>query len=291
LLLLSDNFYFCKHCKKVLHELEDLLFVEEGSPNCFCSEACIEKFYSPLVDYFTGKIDKLQKDLKLQADPALELLESSSAIEKALSRPDEIWRIENQLKEEVYTYISKQKFEGKDAYLLIICFVFNKSPSFVLAMTATSNEFMMQKFQVGEQIESIDEFYKQQVMMESNIDSDTIEHVEFKKSAILAEHMTLRKETDISFENFGIYDDFIASTLQDADEVYSYTDNDGDDLKVFIKAHEKDGISFFYVVICYPYSMDEVNETVIPVISFPTIDGDLCSEYRRGSQVFGNLKN
>ena len=39
--------FFCSQCKKVVHELEQLLFVENDSPIGFCAESCIEKFYEP----------------------------------------------------------------------------------------------------------------------------------------------------------------------------------------------------------------------------------------------------
>ena len=289
----SNDIYYCKHCKKIVTNLDDLLFVEEGSTNCFCSEVCIERFYAPLVDYFAGKIGKLGKDFHLDTDPAAALLEDSSVIDRALSRPDEIWHIENQLKEEFYIYIHHTEVEGKKAFLILLCFVFNKTPSFVLAMTATTNEYVLQKFRVGIQIESMAEFVKEQSVSADAgmIDQEIIDSVEFKKSKLLAEILEHQKETDISFENFELYSDYISDTLTQSDEIYKYNDDEGDDIKTYIKAFQKDGVSFFYIVICLFINSDDDHDAVIPIISFPTIDGDMCKYFRKGEHVFGGLKN
>ena len=106
-MLISDNIYYCKNCKKVVKDIEDLLFVEDGSSLSFCSEVCIEKFYSPLIDYFTGKIDKKRKDLNIEEEACLSLLDNPTYVDRVLHRPDEIWRLENDLKEEIFSFISK----------------------------------------------------------------------------------------------------------------------------------------------------------------------------------------
>ncbi|EQC46353.1 hypothetical protein [Bacteriovorax sp. Seq25_V] len=271
--------------------LDDLLFVEEGSSNCFCSEDCIEKFYGPIIAHYSNKINKLRKDLNLLEEDALKLLEDSSNIEKMLSKPDEIWRVENQLKEEIYTYIKKITKGDKTTYLAALCFVFNKSPSFILGLTATSNEFFLQQFQIGEQVESIDEYYGKQFADEYQIDPELLEQIEFKKSQYLANHLELRSEVDIPFENFELYVDYIGQTLDAPDESYSAQDEFSETFSTFIKAFARDGISFFYIVVCMQITSEEGAQVIVPVFSFPTIDGKLCDEYRRGEQLTGNLKN
>lgn len=290
-MFLNKEFYYCKNCKKVLDSLDDLLFVEEGSTNSFCCESCIESFYGPFTDYFQGKMYKLRKDLNLEEEPALALVEEAVNIEKTLSRPDEIWRFENQLKEEVYSFISHSEIEGRKAYIIALCFVFNKTPSFVLALTATENDHIHQQFQFGEEIESLEEFYKEQVALEHQIDPEIIEQIEHKKSQFLAEHMGIRSEADIPFENFDLYMDYLGPTIEAPDEVYRFEDEDGEMLQASIKAHEKDGVSFFYIVISFSLPSDDNRELILPVMSFPTVDGKLCEHYRKGEQVSGTLKN
>jgi len=290
-LFLNKDFYYCKNCKKVLDSLDDLLFVEEGSTNSFCCESCIEGFYAPFTDYFQGKIYKLRKDLKLEEEDASELLNEAANIDKTLSRPDEIWRFENQLKEEVYSFISHIDMNGTKAYVIAVCFVFNKTPSFVLALTATQNEYLYQQFQMGEEIESLDEFYKEQVAMEHQIDPEIIEQIEHKKSQFLADLMEHRSEADIPFENFELYMDFLGDTLESPDEVYKFEDAEGEMLQASIKAHEKDGVSFFFIVVSFSMPSEDGRELILPVLSFPTVDGKLCSHYRKGEQISGTLKN
>lgn len=290
-MIIKEDFYYCKNCKKVLDNLDDLLFVEEGSPSCFCSEACIEQFYSPLVDYFQGKIYKMRKDLKLEDEPAQELIEDAVLVEKVLSRPDQVWHLENQLKEEIYTFILEHTVDGETTYLIALCFVFNKTPSFVFALTATKDDFFLQQFQLGEQIDSLEEYYKEQMSAEHMIDPDTIEMIEQKKSKVLAELMQKRSEADIPFESFDLYMDYLGKTLEESDEIYRSIDDESDSYQTYIKAFEKEGVSFFYIVICFVFNSSGEEDLVLPVLSFPTIDGELCKSYREGEQVSGGLKN
>lgn len=290
-MLLNKEFYYCKNCKKVLDSLDDLLFVEEGSTNSFCCETCIESFYAPFTDFFQGKIYKLRKDLNLEEEPALELIDDAVNVEKTLSRPDEIWRFENQLKEEIYSFISHIENNGKKSYMIALCFVFNKTPSFVLGLTATDNEFLYQQFQLGEEIESLEEYYKEQMAMEHMIDPELLEQVEHKKSQFLADLMENRSEADIPFENFDLYMDFLGDTLETPDEVYRFDDDEGEPLQASIKGQVKDGVSFFYIVVSFHVPDGDGRELVLPVLSFPTVDGKLCEYYRRGEQVSGSLKN
>ncbi|OIQ15921.1 MAG: hypothetical protein BM556_16630 [Bacteriovorax sp. MedPE-SWde] len=290
-MLLNKEFYYCKNCKKVVNNLEDLLFVEEGSPLSFCCEVCIEKYYTPITDYFQGKVFKLRKDLNLEEELALSLMDDPALVEKTLSRPDEIWRIENQIKEEVYSFITHIKKGEKSYHMMALCFVFNKTPSFVLTLTATENEYLLQQFQTGEQIESLEEFYKEQLAIENMIDPEILEHLELKKSQFLADLMEHRSEADIPFENFDLYMDYMTDTIETADEVYRFKDDEDETFQASIKGQVKDGVSFFFIVVSYHMPDDEGREMVLPILSFPTVDGKLCEYFRRGEQVSGGLKN
>ncbi|MFG1498994.1 hypothetical protein ABMA70_02210 [Halobacteriovorax sp. XZX-3] len=285
-MLISDNIYYCKNCKKVVPSIEDLLFVEDGSNLSFCSEACIEKFYSPLIDYFTGKIEKKRKDLNIVDEPALEALENPAFVDRVLHKPDEIWRLENDLKEEIFTFISKVNHKGEDIHLMAICFVFDHTPSFVLALTATANDYFVQDFQVGEEVESLEDYHRE---IESNsiLDSEDFEHIELKKSKLLAEMMIHRKEFDIPFEDFTLYMDYLKPTIESYDELYVFKDEDDEEAFAYFKAFEKSGVSFFYIALCTKIEKEE-QSLIVPIISFPTIDGDLSNSYKTGKLVDGN---
>ena len=291
-MLLKEELYYCKHCKKVVKGLDELLFVEEGSPISFCSESCIEAFYTPMVDYFNKQLTKFRSDLNLLDEPALDFLENASLVQKHMKSPDEIYRYENQLKEEFYTLVSYFERDDEKFQFLSICFIFNKSPSFIFAITSTANDFIAEQFKRGEQIESIAEFYDSQMAEELQIDEEIMKNVEFKKNSFLAEHLEIRKDFDIPFEKFELYTEFFEKTLENPDELYKGLDDDGDEQFIYIKAFDKDGVSFFYLIVCrHELAEDGEHQIVLPIISFPTIDGELCKHYRKGEQISGNLKN
>ncbi len=285
-MLVSDSIYYCKNCKKVVSKIEDLLFVEDGSNLCFCSELCIEKFYAPLIDYFAGKIDKKRKDLNIEEESALEILDHPAAIDRVLHKPDEIWRLENELKEELFSFISKQKHGGEDVYVVALCFVFDHTPSFVLSLTASSNEYFIQNFQVGEEVESLEDYHRETDDV-TLLDSTDFEEIELKKSKLLADLMTHRKEFDIPFEDYTLYMDYLQQTIESYDELYEFNDEDGDSIFAYFKAFERSGVSFFYIALCMKIEKDE-QSLIVPIISFPTIDGDLSSNYKTGKQIDGN---
>ncbi len=289
--LFQSETYYCKHCKSVHHTLDDLFFVEEGSPISFCSEACIEKFYDPIVTHYNKLLDKFRADLKIQDEAVQEYLEDGNIIQKHMSKPDEIYRIENQLKEELYVYSSTFSKNDDTFDVMSLLLVFDKKPAFVFAITATQNDFLKSAFKKGEKIESIEEFYNQQMASELAVDESVIEEVEHKKNTMLAEHLTLRKDSDISFENFDLYADCLSPTLESYDELYCGNDEEGDEIYTYIKSFEKNGISFFYIIICQHQETEDDYKIVLPILSFPTIDGDLCGHYRNGSQISGNLPN
>lgn len=286
-MLISDNIYYCKNCKKVVKDIEDLLFVEDGSSLSFCSEVCIEKFYSPLIDYFTGKIDKKRKDLNIEEEACLSLLDNPTYVDRVLHRPDEIWRLENDLKEEIFSFISKVEFEGEEAYLVALCFVFDHTPSFVMALTASSNEYFIQNFQIGEEVDSLEDYHQKELPGESLIDNDDMEEIELKKSKLLAEMMTQRKEFDIPFEDFALYMEYLQKTVESYDELYEFDDEDGDQALAYFKAFERSGVSFFYIALCMRLEKED-QTLIIPVLSFPTIDGDLSNAYKQGKLLDGN---
>ena len=47
------------------------------------------------------------------------------------------------------------------------------------------------------------------------------------------------------------------------------------------------------LVLCYQIEKKykAQKETLIPVLSFPTVDGEIYNHYRRGKFISGNLKN
>lgn len=295
-----DKIYYCNHCKNFLGELEELLFVEEGTSKGFCSEDCIEKFYQHLVDHFENLDKEYRKELGLSEESCLKFVGKPKLMEMVLSSPNEIWHTSNEIQEEYFSFIRKVTQKGEDPfYLIIICLIYDNKPSFILSATATRDNALIDKYRgekkldnnmvsTGEELGDVEEGFQT-----VEIEEELLEAIELKKSQLLANLLEERSPSDIPFERFNMYDEFIEDTLQQPDEVYKDTDEEGDIILTYIKAHELNGISFYYFCVCMKYekALKEGIETLLPIITFPSLDGEIYDIYKRGVKVTGPLKN
>lgn len=294
--------YHCSECKKILEDVESLLFVEENTSKGFCSEACIEKYYASLIHYFESQEKKIRKKHKLTDEPCLIYVGKQSYMESVLSRPKQIWKMSNDLGEEFYSFISEFK-EAKTNfqntfYLIIICSVYDAKASFIFSATATKDRNLLKEFQFGEAIADPQSFVAEVPKVAEkpagpDVSPEAMEFLESKKSSYLAELMEQRSVVDIPFEKFSLYEDYFDLTLEDPDEVYHTKDSEGDEIFTYIKAHEHSGVSFYYFILLVKIDgrWSPEQETLLPVVSFPTVDGEIYNHYRQGDQLSGGLKN
>lgn len=295
----DNKLYYCNHCKTFLDKLEDLLFVEEASSRGFCSENCIEKFYQHLVDHFEEKDKNLRGEFDILEEDCLKYVGKPKLMELVLSSPHEMWHFDNEIKEEYFCFIRKVAEKGSDPFhLIVVCMIFDNKPSFILSATATRNENLLAHYRSGKELETehvvdptTDELSEGFQTVE--LEEEVIESIELKKSQLLANLLEERSPSDIPFEKFMMYDDFVEETLQNPDEVYKRQDDEGDNILTYIKAHELNGISFYYFCVCMRYekAMKEGIETLLPILTFPSLDGEICEIYRKGEKVTGALKN
>jgi hypothetical protein len=284
--------YYCHQCKKIFDKVEQLLFVEDGSGISFCGEKCIEKYFQAHVDYFADWEEKLRKKYKLSAQEIPDLIENHKIVEEVCSHPQEIWRQENILKEEIYTFIgSKEDPEGK-IFIAIICLVFLSRPSYIFLITATRSQEFLNEMKVGEKISNMESFIRPEEH-HPMVSPETQTFLENKKSSLLAFLLQKRSPADIPIEEFPRYEIFYQSTLEAPDEIYQYEDDDGDELYAYIRAHEKNGSTFYYLIIGTVWNEDPGGPGchVLPILSFPTNDADLYHYFRRGELLSGNLKS
>ena len=264
---------------------DDLLMVEDGSPRVFCKEKCIEEFYSPLVHYYKQVERSIRNEYGLLQESCIGYASQPEYLEKAFTKPDEIWRLKNDLGEEVYSFMARM-----DGFsIIILCLVFDHRPSFVFLTTATADPRLIRDFQIGEKLKNIEDFHEKAKNETGSleIDQDAISTLESKKSTLLAGLLERRLPTDIDFELFPVYQQFYRETLEKPDEIYRWTDNEGDELYSYIKVHDSKGISFYYIVIC----IGKLASQLLPVLSFPTLDPALYNAYKKGQLITGKLKN
>ncbi|WP_127717638.1 hypothetical protein [Halobacteriovorax sp. HLS] len=290
------DFYHCYHCKQEVSKLEDLLFVEAGSTRSFCGEKCIEDYFKPITDQFEAREKELRKKYAVETESCLDFLNDISVMEAVMTLPDEIWCLENGIQEEIFSFIKKIEHEGAAPfYAIVLCTIFDTYPGFVLLSTITESKFLMEEFRIGEQ-RDVSSHFEDDTHLEDNelgVTSSDVETIEKKKSELLAKHLENISIADIPVEKYELYDEYLATTMQNPDEVYKKDDEQGDTLYTYIKAYDKEGVSFYYFVICIRLDIDtsEGEEIIVPVFTFPSVDGDLYRLYHDGEQVSGPLKN
>jgi hypothetical protein len=292
--LLSNKLvFYCYQCKKISHNLSEFLFVEEDSNKSFCSDKCIEGFFSPLVDYYDSEEKKFRSELDLHEKHLVDFLSDDEKIDELLTTPDEIWCQENEFQDKLYTLIKRFKIDHDKSFsLIVLSFMYADKPSFILFMTATEDERVLEKFKVGTKTEmSISKSSSSSSVLE--IDAETLTLLESKKSSYLAEMLDKRSPADIPFESFHLYEEYLDPTMQNPDEIFKLKDDEGDEIFTYIKAQVKDTISFYYLVVCYSLKQgpSKDKETLIPILSFPTLDGELYSNYKLGELIQGVVKN
>ena len=181
----NQDYYYCNKCGKIFDTSEEILFVEDDSQRGFCSEACIESFFRPMVRLF----EKIEEDRRNKYDiveeKSLKYLEFPNFLEELLKTPDEIWCLENNLSEKYYFIISSFKDKkGKDFYLVSICLFFENRPSFLFLVTATSSEKLIAEFRAGVRI---NEKLPKLPTSKDSKDSEILAVVERKKTFLLTE--------------------------------------------------------------------------------------------------------
>lgn len=300
---LKKPFYYCSECKKTTHQLDELLFIDEGSFNGFCSEECIEDYYFPLIKHYENvelslrKKHQVELENNTQVDPAI--------IEAVLENPSEIYRQTNELKESFYHFIK----HFPDFTVIVVSSVYRKEASFVFLSVKTKSKALVNEFRFGEQVDWILEpeldgldnapaYTDEDVLLHVNEEGHTdnaededmvfIQLLESKKSKLLADILMKIKDSDIPFEDYSGYESCFQETLDSPDEVFEKKDNEGDVIFTYIKSFS----NFFYIISCLkrvaPGSMET---SVYPIMALPTTDLEMCQEFRGGIKLTGPLKN
>jgi len=283
--------------------LDDLLFIDEYSHKGFCSEECIEDFYFPLIKQYELVEHSLRKKHNVLSELPPGTIIEASVVEDVLESPSEIFRQTNELNETFYNFIKHYT----NFSVVVVSSVYRKEASFVFLATRTSSHGLITEFRYGEMVtdwarteeeedqEISVELEEQEIEMydDENADEDMIfiQLLESKKSNLLAEILMNRKEDDIPFEDYSGYESCFQDTLDMPDEVFEKKDKEGDVVFTYIKAFSRGQGTFYYIVTCLKRIMDGENVNVYPILALPTIDLEMCQEFRGGTRLSGPLKN
>ncbi len=292
----KNPIYHCVQCKKIVLGLGELLFIEESFPRGFCSEECIEKYFSLIVSYYQKVEAGLRVELGLEQEDYLSLIQDQRLLNHTLKTPSEIWKLKNSLGEEIFSFIGEYRDQdAKSYYHVVLCQVFSKRPSFIYLVTASYEKKLIDEFRIGEKQEDVSLVISTNPMIKEDellpVGEELLYTLEQKKSVFLANLLRERKDDDIPYEEFHDYNHLMENTLSSPDEIYSYQDQDSDTVLTYVKGHEaKDQGPIFYFVLCLK-TISSVSEEILPILGFPTRSGELANKYRKGKLVLGSSKN
>lgn len=294
------DFYFCSECKKHLESVESLVFVEENSHKGFCSDECIEDFYYPIVKFFENYEQEIRSTLGVPSEK-LGVANTRDISSLIVSSPSEIYKYENELNENIYIFIK----DLHDHYGIVVGLVCNKEVSFVYSCVFTNSQDLIDCYRFGRQVateryriptKTIKKENPPIELEESDEKSDEeskkrgelIELLEQKKSRLLAELLMKVGSQDIQFENYYYFEESFTETITRPDEIFEEKDQDGDELVNYIKTFGKNTYSesnFYYIISCMKYKKANGTIEIHPVLAFPTIDLEICNQFRCGKKV------
>ena len=284
---IKDPLYYCSECKKIINNLDQLLFVENHSSKGFCSETCIEDFYRPIMFHFEKIAKTARINLGIEFEDISTGLDEKQLVEDILANPSEIWQTPNELNEKIFSYIKRYS----DFSAVLIGIFYNEDASFILLLEKTKSENLLNELRGHEKINFSAKAVADAEFTEE--DFTFMQLLESKKSKLLADLLLKRKDDDIAFEDFAKFEKFFEQTLQDPDEVFETKDNEGDIFFNYIKNYSEGNRAFFYIISCLKRIDSETSTeiNVFPVLAFPTNDLNLFSEFRIGTRISGQLKN
>lgn len=301
----SKNLILCSECRCDIDNADKALFVDQSSNRPFCSEKCIMDFHVPHMESFERQELSRREDVGADLDEGLApMYQHHELFQKALYQPDEVWFEKNGVGEEFYTHISRVEKDGDNFTYIVICSYFNNEPSFVYFKCLTRNENLVNLYKEKSlrkpnSIRSYDiesdasEEVEESTQDEVQIPPEALEDLELKKSEYLASLLENRSDSDIAFEDFTKYDEYMSLTIEDADEVYAMVDEAGDKVRTYIKSFKNNDEAFYYVVVCITIALKELDgqEALLPVIGFPSTDHELYKNYAVGERSSDMIKN
>lgn len=294
--------------------------MEDFANRSFCSDACIVQFFSPLINHYEKEEKEIRKSLSVNKESCSMFRENSFYIQKTLEHPHEVWENVSEIGEKLYVYITRHEEEDFPFWMVMILYLYHKVPSFVFFQTVTNTPELVNQYRRGNQIENLPEFFAKRLQSKSaepgvveeapanpnpnpnevqvELTQEMMDQLEQKKSMLLAHLLSNRKESDITFENFYLYEKNVPTTIESPDEVYTYEDDEGDELLVYLRGFQESSVSYYFVVICDRLDVkgqhteeNSEDEIIYPILAFPTLDATLAKLYCHGEKLSGGLKN
>ncbi len=273
---------YCANCRNSLSDLERIFFVEREIGRCFCAIECIQEYFSPTSEHLHEELTKLRDDSDY-IDDDIDKFQKYENL--TFSDPDEIWIKQTESGDQYYTYISHFREPTRKFSYVIVCFVLDAKPSYVMLRFVTKDTDLVDHYRVGQdlrihdglEVETPDnseavENHKDEMDEQDRFDLQELERI-CKEN---------RKPDDILISDFPKYEPFIDLAVEDPDEIWTYTDENKNHFCTFITKFSSDDLKpFTMIVVCLPDVEGKSHELEV-VMAFPTIDTALIQHFRKG---------
>ncbi len=294
-----ESLLFCSECKKTVSSLEDLYFVSEESDHGFCSEDCIETFYSVVVNQLQAEEVEMRnsKSLPYEKESLNKFYDFETGnyhstldeiIEANIESPLEQYSFNQDLFSEIFIHISKAHVNNIEVYIIHLCLHYEDNCSLILFTTISEFKEIADYYRAGLRINPGDHG---KGTANFEISKDQMEELELKKSSYLADLICNRSEEDIRIEDFINYQQYTRITLEEPDEIYEYKDDELDTIRSYIKTFKKNDETFFYVCVCQLIKNSNEGEVLMPLLTFPSKDTNLYKNYKLGNLVNQQIRN
>ncbi len=280
---------YCLECKSEIVDISKSFIVDEERPQTFCSENCIINAFKHEMDHFEKQEKNLRVELQLFEQLSIDRVNLDNFTQQNSRDPDETWMDVNELGEKYYYLIKSFPYLDKSIFNILICKMFNERPSLILHSCYSTELNFVNFYKIGKKLKgnsSEDSTYQKDQFV---LPQEIIDEIEVKKNEYFALLLEFRKDRDIPFESFPLYEKFIQLTLDQADQVWS-EEQMGQEIRTFFKVNFMEDKSFYYFVIGLKVDQGK-DEVILPIFSFPTNDKELGQYFLNGKQISRGVVN
>lgn len=284
---------FCANCRASLSELDRVLFVEKEIGRCFCSEDCIREYFQPTVEQMEGELGKLRS---AQDFSEIERKKLDHYRILTLQDPDEVWLNQAESGERYFTFISRFEHGSQKFTYVSVCLTIDGIPSFVFLAFPTCDEDLVDQYRRGQDLKVRDPIADPSILpstyeIEKRLDEQRTKQMAKEDLEKLAQEQ--RHPQDIPKDSFEKFETYVDPTLDDPDEIWTFTDADNISWYTFISRHHLDpshdkpnsrtssGEQFTMIVVCRNTAQTGLKELQV-VFAFPTLDPAFVQQFRRG---------
>lgn len=270
-------FETCANCGKKIEDDESAILVDADNDLVFCQESCLQEYFSPRIE----ALEEEHLSLRSKHDlPTAKFPEYEYLLSALLNDPDEVWEEEQNDDEEgepLAFFIGEFLHKNETVFYCAAVYLSEERPSFVLMHFPTADERLVQAYRRGRQI-----YDGQTSEQGEDLSPHEVSELDEFPSRLHEELMSFRSDEDIEEDEFGRYMNFIIDTLDEPEEMWQSTDEDGQAYLVFIKHHEVDGESVALIVMTADNEDEESGEVLF---SIPTKDAKLLEKARVGQNI------